>query len=163
MHFEYEIAADDYVAGQLLYHKHTPSRKHTEGVVAQGLAGLFFLVVAWNERRISWSVVLISAFGVWWIYGALASLFVARHFRRAYKKSELAGRKFQADVDADAIEVRDDLFSWRVRWPGVRLKAENDQMFMLYAAGTIFMFGKKYLTEAQQLELRRLCGFKFLR
>jgi len=93
-----------------------------------------------------------------WIYSAVASLFPARYFRRAYLESDLAGKSFNADVGEDGFEVTGDQCSWRVRWPGVRVKGENEQVFMLYSHGTMFIFGKKYLNSEQQEHLRRLSG-----
>ena len=46
-----------------------------------------------------------------------------------------------------------------VQWQGIGLKGENEKVFMICSTGgTIFMFGKKYLTDEQQQELRRLSG-----
>jgi hypothetical protein len=155
MHFEYEITADEYVAAQLLYYKRRGGRKRVERAAGWILAGLFFIVVAWNERVLNWAPILLAAIGAWWIYAGVANLFPARYFRRAYREVEVAGKRFKADVNEDGFEVTGDLCSWRIRWPGVRLKCENKRVFMLYSAGTIFMFGKKYLNDEQQQELRQ--------
>lgn len=66
--------------------------------------------------------------------------------------------KYRADVNEEGFGVTGDLCSWRVRWSDVQLKAENEHVFMLYAKGTIFMFGKKYLTDEQQHEMRGLAS-----
>lgn len=84
--------------------------------------------------------------------------FRARYFRRAFPKSDLAGNGFKADLGEDDFEVTGDQCSWRVRWPGVRVKGENEQVFMLYSHGTIFIFGKQYLNSEQQEHLRGLSG-----
>jgi hypothetical protein len=42
-----------------------------------------------------------------------------------------------------------------VAWSEVHLKGENKRVFMFYAKGTIFIFGKKYLTDEQQRDIRR--------
>jgi hypothetical protein len=76
-----------------------------------------------------------------------------------YPKSEVIGKKFQADIHSDGFEVKGKSCSWQVPWSGVSLKAERERVFMLYVEGTIFMFGKKYLTDEQQNELRKLASF----
>jgi len=38
------------------------------------------------------------------------------------------------------------------------VKGEDKSVFMLYVEGTLFIFGKKYLTDEQQHELRRLAA-----
>ena len=72
----------------------------------------------------------------------------------------MAGKRFRADVGEDGIEVADDVCSRKVRWPGVKLNGENEHIFVFYAPDTIFMFGKKYLNDEQQEELRKLSGLK---
>jgi len=158
MHFEYEITADEFVASQLLYHKLSGGRKHSERAVQRILVGIIFIAIAWNEWSLKWTPILVALIGAWWIYSAVASLFPARYFRREYSKSDLAGKRFKADVGEDGFEVTGDVCSWRVRWSGVRVKGENEQVFMLYSHGTMFMFGKKFLSSEQQEELRRLSG-----
>lgn len=72
------------------------------------------------------------------------------------KTSGLIGRKYAADVNADGFEVNGQEWGWRVKWPGVRDKGEDERVFMFYAANTLFIIGKKYLSEDQQKELRQL-------
>jgi hypothetical protein len=48
--------------------------------------------------------------------------------------------------------------SWRVLWAEARLKGEDKCVFMFSGKGTIFIFGKKYLTDEQQKEIRRLAA-----
>jgi hypothetical protein len=62
-------------------------------------------------------------------------------------------------VGDQGFEVEGDVYTWRVRWQGVEVRGENEHFFILYAANTIFMFGKKYLNDDQLQELRRLGGF----
>lgn len=72
--------------------------------------------------------------------------------------SDLAGKSFEANVSEDGFEVTGDQCGWRVRWPGVSVKGENEQVFSLYSHGILFIFGKKYLNTEQQEHLRRLSG-----
>ena len=132
MHFEYEITADQFVASQLLYHKLSGSRKHGERAVQWILAGIIFVAIAWSERSLNWTPILLELIGTLWIYSAVASLFPARYFRRAYPKSDLAGKSFKADVGEDGFEVRGDQCSWRVRWPGVRERRKRAGLHALF-------------------------------
>jgi hypothetical protein len=158
MQFEYEITADEFVASQLLYYKLSGGRKRVERALYWILAGFFFVVIAWNEGSHNWAPILLALTGACWIYSGVGNLFPARYFLRAYPGSGVAGKKFKADVSEDGFEVIEDSCSWRVRWSAVRLKGENERVFMLYSQGTIFMFGKKYLNSEQQQHLRRLSG-----
>ncbi|HXQ26667.1 MAG TPA: YcxB family protein [Candidatus Acidoferrales bacterium] len=162
MHFEYEIPADEFVASQLLYHRLNSGRKPADRAAAWILAGLFFIVVAWSERTPKPPSFLLGVIGAWWIYAGVRNLFPSRFFRRAYRAFEFAGKGFEADVDENGFEVKGDFCDWRVRWPGVRLKGEDDRVFIFTSGGTIFTFGKKYLNSGQQQELRRLSGLKAL-
>jgi hypothetical protein len=158
MRFEYEITADEYAASQLLYHKLSVGRKRVERVVGSFLAGLIFLGTAWTERSNDLSPLLLAIVGAFWIYSGAVTLFPARYFRRVYRKSEVVGKRFNAEINEEGFEVTGDLYSWGVRWPGVRVKGENELVFMLSSNKTIFMFGKKYLSSDQQQELRKLSG-----
>ena len=158
MHFEYEITSDEYVAAQLLYHKLSGGRKRVQSAVCWFLTGLSLIFVAWSKRVLDWAPIVLAAIGAWWICAGVASLFPSRYFRRGYRTADLAGKRFNADVNEDGFEVTGDVCSWRVRWSGVRVKSESERFFLLYSAGTIFIFGKKYLNSEQQAELRRLSG-----
>jgi len=47
MYFEYEITADDYAAGQVLYQRLKGGRKRLQNAVFWILAGTFFILLAW--------------------------------------------------------------------------------------------------------------------
>ena len=158
MHFEYEITVDEFVASQLLCHKLNGGRKRVERVIYSFLAGLLFLATAWTERSRDLSPFLLAITGAWLIYYGAVSLFPAKYFRSAYRKSEVVGKRFNAEITEGGFEVTGDLRSWRVRWPGVRLKGENERVFVFCSYGTVFMFGKKFLSSDEQQQLRKLSG-----
>jgi hypothetical protein len=158
MHFEYEIPVDEFVASQLLYYKLSGGRKRVERAVGWIIAGVACIFIAWINRSMEFTPILFAGIGVWWIYCGVANLLPARYVRRGYQKSDLAGKTYKADVNEDGFEVTGDMYAWRVRWPGVRLKGENERVIIFCAANTIFIFGKKYLNSEQQQELRRLSG-----
>jgi hypothetical protein len=157
MQFAYEIDAVDFAAAQKLYNKLRPRRARPNYAFICVFTGLLLIFAAWSDRLLDWpSIFLFAAMGVWWIYSGMVASFSDRTFRRAYRKSDLAGKKFTAYVHEDGFEVVGKLCRWHVQWAGVRLKGENERVFMLYSGGTVFMFGKRYLNEDQQEELRWL-------
>jgi hypothetical protein len=158
MTFEYVIGADEFVASQLLYHKLSGGRKRVERAVSWIFVGFIFVVIAWIEWSNNWTPILLALVGAWWIYSGVANLFPAWYFRRAYPRSEVAGKRFTADVSEHGFEVTGDSCSWRTTWADVQFKGENEQVFMLYSHGTIFMFGKKYLSSEQLQDLRKFSG-----
>jgi hypothetical protein len=102
--------------------------------------------------------------GFYWIYACVSALFPARHYRRYYPGTRLAGKKFRATVIDEGIEVASDLTLTTSMWADITVTAADDQAFMLYSqdTATIFMFGKKYLSAEQQNELSRLIDEKFV-
>lgn len=159
MHFEYEIGPDEYAASTILYYKLSTGRKRIRGVVVSVLLAFLFIFVAVSRGEdFRWDDFFLIAIALWWLYELFKYLFPARYYRRAYRSTDLSGKKFKADIDDESIDVAGEDCSWRVRWSGVRFKGESETLFMICSAGTIFMFGKKYLTDQQQQELRRLAG-----
>lgn len=159
MVFKYEITADEFVSSQILYHNASGTgRKRVKNGVTWIITGSLFIALGFNQRVINWTPMILALVGAWWIYAGVMHLFPARYFRRAYSGTELTAKRYKASVNEDGFEVTLDLCSWNVRWPSVRFKGENSLVFMLYSEGTIFTFGKKYLSGYQQQELRRLSG-----
>lgn len=167
LHFEYEIPPDEYVAAQLLYYKLLGRERRRASAAFWILLGATFVVMAFNSRPPAWArfdasatlpLVLLAAVGIWWMYAGVRILFPARYFRRAYRSFEFAGKSFSANVDEGGFQIAGEFFEWRVKWPGVRLKAEDRRVFMFLAGGTIYIFGKKFLSGEQQEQLRKLSG-----
>ena len=157
MTFEYQIPEDEYVAAQLLFY----SLKERTKRIAWGLvsvAGGVVLIVLACVGEPGWSSVVLGALGIWWLYAGFMSLFPGWYIRRQYPKSGMIGKRYRADVTAEGFEVIGDVQSWRVTWQGVIVMGEDDLVFMFGAANTVFTFGKQYLSEEQQRELRTLSG-----
>jgi non-ribosomal peptide synthetase component F len=163
MHFEYEIDPNDFVASQVLYRKLSLPGRRTrpyENAIAWIVVGGFFIAVAWNDKTFTWAPGLLALIGVWWIYAGLVHLFPAKYFRRKYRETEFWGKRFHAEVTESGFEVIGELCSWHVLWNGVKLMGESNSVFVFYSANTVFGFGKRFLSEAQQEELRRLSGIE---
>jgi hypothetical protein len=158
MEFEYEIDVDAYSEAQSLYYRLSFGRKRRQHAIVTILGGVAFIVVAWNQRPIDWAQCLLAVSALWWIYAGVVNLFPVRYFGRYYETSGLAGKRFKANVRDDGFDVTGDGCSWRVAWQGVRLKSEGKRVFMLCSYGTVFIFGKQYLTDEQQTKLRDLSG-----
>jgi len=161
MQFEYEITVDDYVACQLLYYKLSVGRQRiVKRAVSWTILGFLCIVVALSEQVLNWMPILLAVTGALWVYGGVRTFFPARYFRRIYPSTKLTGKRFFASADQEGIQITGEHASWRVQWAGVTLRAENERAFMLHSdeTATIFMFGKCYLTDGQQQELRTLAG-----
>ncbi len=169
LHFEYEITPDEYVAAQLLHHKLSGlTRQKVYGPIWI-IVGAVLLVMSFNSRPPAWApydysaglpLFLLSVIGAWWIYAGLRMLFPAMYFRRAYRSFEYPGKSFRADVDETGFHVAGEFQEWRVKWPGVRLKGENKKVCIFLAGGTLYIFGKRFLNQEQQQELRKLGGLE---
>lgn len=165
LQFQYEIPLDEYVAAQTLYYRSLDRTRHIGRAARWLIAGVGLVVIASNSSSLSWapndswtswSVVLLAAIGIWWSYAGIRMLFPARHFRRAYRSFQFAGKSFKADMDENEFRIAGEFIEWRVKWPAVQTKSENERVFIFVAGGTIFIFGKKFLSSDQQQELRKL-------
>jgi hypothetical protein len=96
--------------------------------------------------------------GVWFVYCGIANLFPTRHYRRYYPQSGLAGKKYHAELDENGFSVSGDACSWRVLWTEALLKGEDKHVFIFSGKGSIFIFGKKYLTDEQQKATRQFAA-----
>lgn len=158
MKFEYEISVDDYVASQTLYYKLETGYKRFRRAAFWGGLGILFIAMAVREESPGWAPMFLAVIGAWWIFSSARILVPSWYIRRLYPQSGVSGKKFLAEVNEEGFAVVGDLCGWHVRWKGVSVKGENKDVFVLYGANTLFMFGKKYLTDDQQRELRRLAA-----
>jgi len=155
MQFDYEIGLDEHSAAQMLYHKACTKRQpFTEGL-AWAFVGIICLSIAVFNWVADWVHLLILLTGVWFTYGAIAGLLVKRHYRKFYRASGLAGKRYQAELDGNGFSVRGDGCLWRVQWPDILFKGEDKRVFMFSAKGTLFIFGKKYVPVEQQQVIRQ--------
>lgn len=158
MTFEYEISADDYAAAQTLYYKLKTGYKRFRRAALWGGLGFLFIVMAVREESPGWAPMFLAVIGAWWTYSSVRILVPSWYIRQFYPKAGLSGKTFHAEVNEDGFVVAGDLCTWYVRWAGVSVKGENKDVFILHGANTLFMFGKKYLTDDQRRELRRLAA-----
>jgi hypothetical protein len=159
MQFEYEITANDYLDATLLYWKLKFGHKQVRRAAFWILVGVFFILVGSRTDCDLAAGVLLAALGAWWIVCGLRIIFPQSYIYRAYRKADLAGRKFKADINEEGFAVTGEYEAWRIQWPGVRIKGENEHLFVFYpGGGTLFIFGKMYLSSEQQSELRRMSG-----
>jgi hypothetical protein len=85
-------------------------------------------------------------------------VFPTRHFRKYYLESGLAGKNYHAELDENGFSVNGDGCRWQAPWTESRFRGEDKRVFMFSGKGTIFIFGKKYLTYEQQNEIRQLAA-----
>lgn len=158
MQFDYEIPVDEFAAAQVLYNKAREANVFVKRGFFWNLLGLFFVFIAETRWTLDWAPILVLLTGIWFISMGISSLFPMRYFRRMYSESEFSGVVYHAELNEDGFVVSGNACTWQALWTDVRHKGENKQVFMFHAKGTIFMFGKKYLTDEQQKEIRRFAS-----
>ena len=160
MEFEYEIQPDDYAAASVIYAKLLKkSRKFSPWLYGGAILVIVFLL----ERDRGLSPVLLGAIGVWWMWAGFAQTFPGAfrsYYRRHYQKLRLGNRKYKASVEEPGFVVDGDDTTWRVRWQDVSPKGEDNEVFMFYARGTLFIFAKRYLSNEAQQQLRLMAGLQ---
>jgi hypothetical protein len=154
MQFNYEIPADEFVAAQIALHTAKNKHRLIKRAIGYTLLGVAFGLVA-LFRYPDLGPLLLMLVAANYICVGITNLFPQRYFRKAYSQSGLEGKSYQAELDESGFLVSGDSCSWRVAWNEVHLKGENKRVFIFYAKATIFIFGKKYLTDEQQREIRR--------
>jgi hypothetical protein len=154
MKFEYEITADQHASAQLLYRK---LKNGHRSAIHWILLGIILIAIAWMERPFNLANFLTAAIGATWIYSGIVSL-SPWYFRRAYSRTDLAGKKYEAEVNETGFDVTGDQISWQVKWPAVRVKGENERLFLFYSHGTLFVFSKVFLKAEEQDQLRQFSG-----
>ena len=154
MQFNYEIPADEFVAAQIVLHTAKDKSRLVKRALGYTLLGVFVGVIA-LFRYPDLGPLILLVVAAQYIYTGIINLFPQRHFRKGYPQSELAGKSYQAELDEEGFLVSGDSTSWRVPWSEVHIKGENKRVFMFYAKATLFIFGKKYLSDEQQRDIRR--------
>jgi len=158
MQFDYEIPVEEYAAAQVLYYKACSKGQVPKRGLGWVLLGSFFVLIAGFRWAADWAPILLLLTGLWFIYGGIRMLSPTRFYRAYYIRSGLAGKKYHAELDENGFSVSGDACSWRVQWTDALLRGEDKRVFMFSGKGTIFIFGKKYLTEDQQKVVRQLAS-----
>ena len=156
MEFVYEISAEDFASGQVLHRRLRPKRFRDWGWFVGGLCLLSIGVI---EKGRGFSPILLGAIGVWWAWAGIGILFpnsMRQKYRNLYQSSLLKGKMYRATVNEDGFHVSGQKNSWSLEWADVSSRGEDDQLFLFYAQGILFVFAKRYLADAQQHELRRV-------
>ncbi|MGB8131847.1 MAG: YcxB family protein [Candidatus Angelobacter sp.] len=154
MQFNYEIPSDEFVAAQIALHTAKNKRRLIKRALGYTVLGVVFGLIA-LFRYPDLGPLLLLLVAANYICVGITNLFPQRYFRKGYLQSGLEGKSYQAELDESGFLVNGDSCSWRVAWSEVHLKGENKRVFIFYAKGTVFIFGKKYLTDEQQRDIRR--------
>jgi len=158
MQFDYEIPVEEYVAAQVLYYRAYTKNRNVKRALGCAVLGLFFVLIGVSQGVVDWAPILLLLTGVWFIYGGIVSLFPARYYRRCYSESRLAGKKYHAELNENGLHVSGDMCTWQVPWAEVQSRGEDERVFMFSVKGTVFVFGKHYLTDDQQKEIRQFAA-----
>lgn len=160
MQFDYEIPEQEFIAAQMLYNTAQIKGRPAIRGIGWGLVGLFFVLIGVLRWGKEWGAILLLITGLWLAYCGIAIMFpqaqYRKYYRNYYRESALAGKKYHAELDRHGFQVQGDGCSWQVAWEEVKRKAEDETVFMLNAKSTVFIFGKKFLSDVQQEELRQL-------
>ena len=157
MQFRYEIPMHEYIAGQILYGQLTNHRR-VKSATWWFFLGLCLIVLGGRGTGSELKSLVLASVGAWWVYAAGWQLFPGSYFRHHYPRSRLKGKVYDADVNQNGFKVTGGKVSWQIQWDGVQPRGENATVFIFTAANTIFIFGKQYLDNEQQQELRKLSG-----
>ena len=158
MQFDYEVPIEEYAAGQVLYYKARFKAVFVQRAILWISLGIFFVLLVGFRFGADWLRILLLMIAACFFYIGGSHLFPTRYCRRCYPKSGLAGKVYHAELAENGFSVTGDGCSWRVLWPEVRFKGEDHCVFMFTAKGTIFTFGKKYVTDDQQKAIRQFGG-----
>lgn len=158
MQFDYEITADEFAAAQVLHHTVYDKSRLVKHSLFWLFLGLFFEFIAVARWTLDWAPILVVLTGAWFIGTGVSRLFPMRYFRRMYPESSFSNNVYHAELNEDGFSVSGDGCTWRVLWTEVSLKGENKRVFIFYAKGILFIFGKKYVADEQQKEMRRFAA-----
>jgi hypothetical protein len=161
MEFEYEVSADDYADASILYYK-LNRRRLGAGTGSLFIFGGFLLTVGLIEREKGLSPLLLVALGAFTIWLGMVSAFPRlssrRKLRRYFRELGIEGKKSQANVNGEGLNITGDNEKWSRPWADISSRGEDKRLFMFYSRGTLFIFPKQYLNDEQQQELRSLAS-----
>jgi hypothetical protein len=162
MQFEYEVSADNYADALILYYRLNRTRPGGASIRTYFLFGGFLLAVGLVERERGLSPLLLIALGALIVWFGVASFFPRlssrRNYRKHYRELGIEGKKYQANISEEGLNLTGDDTTWSRQWSDISSKGEDKQLFMLYSRGTLFIFAKRYLSDDQQRELRTLAS-----
>lgn len=84
-----------------------------------------------------------------WISPYLAGL-------HGYPWRNLAGNKYVAHFSLDEVKISGQYLIWLHQWPSFKFIKESKKLFLFYDGTTMFIFAKRYFSDAQIEALRRL-------
>ncbi len=161
MEFEYEVSADDYADASILYYR-LNRRRLGANTGSFFIFGGFLLMVGlieWEKGLSPLLLVVLGGFTIWFgVVNAFPRLSSRKKLRKNFREFGIDGKKYQANVNEEGLNIAGDSATWSRSWADISLKGEAKQLFMFYSRGTLFIFAKRYLTDEQQGTLRGLSG-----
>ena len=155
--FSYEITKQDYAAANLLFSRLSG---HREKAMWSLFFGVLLTALPFFQDSPKVLFALGSLIGLWFLFRGIRGIFPNIGLGRYYQVQQLENEPYKAVVTQDGINVEGSLQGWKVKWPALTLRGENDKLFLLYCYPTVFIFGKRFLSNDQQGELRKLAGLR---
>jgi hypothetical protein len=118
------------------------------------LFALFALYLVYAYGPEGWQSAAISIAALAIIYTSIKSMFLESYLRKQFAGTGLAGKRYRAKVDEVGIEVVGDEAEWRMKWSYIKARREGKISFCFDGQTVMFIYGKRFLTEAQQENLR---------
>jgi hypothetical protein len=155
--FEYEINADDFASGMTLYQKKVGGFRYRLAYILIGTALILLPIVVrhnnGSEIDAPWFTI---AFGIVFLCCGIATLFYSSRVRRTYGNSEIASQRYNAVLTENGVDVSGPNRHWQFGWTVVKIRAENETLFIFSDTSVVFIFAKRYLTSEQMAQVRQL-------
>ena len=153
----YEIERRDFAEANAAIQRASRRSYIDLGVILGAALLLLFLPFAYREPGTAWMYpYLVVPFAAYLLYLSMlwASPFLSGII--SYRRTNLAGRKYQAHFSPAEVRVSGEYIVWIHQWPSFRITREAKNLFIFYDGISMYIFAKRYFTSAQMEDLRQL-------
>ncbi len=154
----YQIAKADYAEANALVWKHRRLRYPAPWLFFGSAALLLLLPLSYRTEH-DWDYpVLVVPFGGYLIYVSLLYFFPYLAGLLHYRRTNLAGRRYDATFSENEVGVAGKDITSIHRWPSFQLIRESERLFVFYDGITMYIFAKRFFTPEQVRSLQNLIG-----
>lgn len=123
-------------------------------------ASLLAIGLIERERRLS--PIVLAAMGIWFLWMGISRATGVILFADAIERLSTARverNKHRANVNDEGFHVSAENRSWICRWSDVSPKGEDQQVFLFFSPGSLFIFAKRYwrTSSSQLYEVLPVC------